>query len=113
MKLICKYFTNGNRCSISRKNRKTGLHEKCVFLNGPYPNHADVKELKKRKDFLDKATLLCRDLYFCKCKKSDKDQFQKIAAIVQEEMGKINIKIDQLQKKEKKAKQKEKTLLKV
>ena len=111
MKLICKYFTNGSRCNISRKNRKTGLHEKCVFLNGPYPNHTDIKELKKRKEFLDKAKLLCKDLYSCKCKKNDKGQFQEITMAVQKEMGKINIKIDQLEKKEKKAKQKEKILL--
>jgi len=110
MKLICKYFTNGGRCKISRKDRKTGLYEKCVFLNGPFPNHADIKELKKRKEFLYKAVLLCKDLYCCKCKRTDKDQFQKIAATVQEEMEKINKKIDDLEKKEKK--KKEKILLK-
>jgi len=110
MKLICKYFTNGGRCKISRKDRKTGLYEKCIFLNGPYPNHTDIQELKKRKEFLDKAALLCRDLYSCKCKKSDKDQFQKIAMEVQKEMGKINKKIDDLEKKE--GKRKEKILLK-
>ena len=110
MKLICKYFTNGSRCNISSKNRKTGLYEKCAFLNGPYPNHVDIEELKKRKEFLDKAKLLCKDLYSCKCRKNDKNQFRKITMAVQEEMGEINKKIDNLEKKEKKAKQKEKIL---
>lgn len=106
MKLICKYFTNGSRCNISGKNRTTRLHEKCVFLNGPYPNHTDIKELKKRKEFLDKAKLLCKDLYSCKCKKNDKHQFQKIAMEVQKEMKKINKKIDDLEKKREKEKRK-------
>jgi len=110
MKLICKYLTNGSRCSLSSRNRETGLYEKCGFLNGPYPNHADVKELKKRKEFLDKAALICKDLYSCKCKKNDRDQFQKIAMAVQKEMEEINKKIDNLEKKKKRQDKKEKIL---
>lgn len=98
MKLICNYLTNGRRCKLNGKDQHTGLFNLCYFRNGPHPNTLNLKLLKKRKEFLYKAKLLCKDLHLCKCKNNNKKEFSKIADAVQKEIRKINKKIEKLEK---------------
>jgi len=96
----CKYLTKSGRCKLSSKDPETGFFEKCVFLNGFHPCNLSLKQLKEKRQYLQKAQFLCIALSRCNCKE-DKEQKVKIADEVQKEMRKIDVKIKVLARKAK------------
>ncbi len=95
MKIECKYLTRkSRRCKLSSKDPKTGFYEKCVFLNGFHPCNLSLKELKEKKEYLQRAQFLCIALSRCNCKTNiDKEQKEKLCQSVQETIRKIDVKI--------------------
>jgi len=100
MKVECKYLTRSGRCKLSSKDPRTGFYEKCVFLNGWHPCDLSLKELKEKREYLQKAKFLCVALSRCNCKTDvDKEQKEKLNDQVQKAIRKIDVKIKMLARK--------------